>query len=157
MARFSERYGHSTPRVAIQVHGIDEALVNRLWNVLKLNIFDPFQSEILSLSASVPSDRLVIALWSDYKKLNLDRLSPAHTIAYGQVRDCFLGHEWYQQYDFIEFIITWFNDGAFKNSLRLELNKVLEEELADSRIVGDLVTPIISDSEIASIEAAMTS
>jgi hypothetical protein len=157
MARFSERYGHSSPRTSLQVQAIDEALQNRLWNVLKIWVFDPYMRSGTLLNTSNSYCRLVIAIWSTFLKRSLDKLNQMTSYSYAQIADFFYSAEWYQIYDFIEFIIQRLDDEELKVILRAEINSVLVSEAADCRIVGDVVTPIINEAEIQSVERSLES
>lgn len=66
-----------------------------------------------------------------------------------QIKNKFFNTEWYEVYDFIEFIINRFD--LDKESIS-SFNKIFEEEKAPYRIIGDFITPLTSKIEIKEIE-----
>ena len=157
MAKFSERYGHVVPRSVLQVNDIDVDLRNRLWNVLKLGFFDSYLGQGTIIDTSNYFTKIVIDAWSNHLKLNLDTFNTVTSSSYVQVRNIFLGMEWYEIYDFIEYLVQRIGPNAYGIDLVAEINNVLEAECADCRIIGNTVTQIVDEIEIQSIESALTS
>ncbi len=66
-----------------------------------------------------------------------------------QIKNKFFSIEWYEVYEFIEFIINRFHPDE---KFILSLNKIFEEEKAPYRIVGDFIAPLTSEIEIKEIK-----
>lgn len=158
MALFSQRKGIRPAQKALQRESIDEELRNRLWSGLKIVVWDNwFLSHPTSESAK-RVELLVKLIWANYFKLPIDTV-PAFAddfpkSAYEIIRGRFFGAEWWEVYDFIEFVLKKIpNDWA--DRLRKVLNRFLEEENSAYRIVGREITEITDDYEIQAIESAI--
>jgi hypothetical protein len=67
------------------------------------------------------------------------------------IRSYFFSGEWYQVYDFIEFVI-----GCFGNEILVQdLNAILERELAGFRVIENVVVPITDKAETEALEEAL--
>jgi len=154
---FSDRYGHTTPRNALQIDSMDDGLRNRLWNLLKLRVFDPYQSQGGLLTTSTFFDRLAIDIWSSHIKNPLDSLQVLRTASYRQFRDYYFGSEWYEIFNLIEFIVRFYPAGSVKDQLIDEINSILQEELSDCRIIDEYFTKIIDEQQVQSVERALVS
>lgn len=159
MKRFSERRGLKKVRTKIQVDSMDEALRNRLWNVLdyyywgrgKLDVhlralFEKIEGRMASF---------FLKLWHSYFKKPVHSLSLLWSRDLPFVSDHFFGCEWYEVYDFIEFSASAYPDEATNKKFIETCNKVLEEELSGYRFIGTQIVPITSEEEISEIEEAL--
>lgn len=154
--RFSERFGHATVRSIIQVDSIDEVLRNTLWNIVHLHIWDKV---IISRYGSVFDANPEIwvfcqAVWFKYYKKPLDTIGDDWNGIYDFLRKDFFAAEWFEVYDFIEFIAKNYpydDKGSFIESC----NFSLEQELSGYRFVDGQIAPIISSQEISEIETAL--
>lgn len=160
---FSERHGLKKPRTEIQIDSMDQALRNRLWNVLDYHYWShegsplliykrPWESEISSVMQS-----FLNKLWHHYYKEPIDKLSHKWSGVYKLIRTRFFECEWYEVYDFIEFIPNNFPDKKISKRFMKTCNSVLEAELSAYRFVGQEITKITSELEIAEIEEALES
>jgi len=69
-----------------------------------------------------------------------------------QIKNKFFSIEWYEIYEFIEFIINRFH---LDEKFILSLNKIFEEERAPYRVIKNLVIPLTDKTEIKEIEHAL--
>jgi hypothetical protein len=95
-------------------------------------------------------------LWINYFKQPLDTLSNDPIEIYKYIRDYFFDskREWYEIYDFIEFVVNVY-PGNDKKEFIKACNIVLERELSAYRFVGEKIAKITSEIEIKEIEEAL--
>ncbi len=161
MALFSQRKGIRPAQKALQRESIDEDLRNRLWSGLKIVVWDRWSppDRIGYQSEDGKQVELIIKLiWLDYFKLPVDTI-PAFDrdhpkSSYEIIRERFFEGEWWEVYDFIEFIIKAIPEG-WANHLREILNHFLESENSAYRIINSEVVEITDEQEIEAIESAL--
>lgn len=163
MALFSQRKGIRPLSKTLQVKSIDEELRNRLWNVLTICAWNHWIPEQHSewgpdRGDAVRVEQITGQIWHNYFKKPLDAMPPFHSdrgsSGYRVIREHFFNGEWWQVYDFIEFILK-ISPNAWKIALKKDWNTVLESEKAAYRIVDDEVVEITDDNEIEAIETAL--
>ncbi len=152
---FSERYGYTKPREALQIESMDEPLKNRLWSV--------FHQEIVNRATQQSFNTYTLSLWTKFFKRPSDSIlikSPgvfyenSHIIK--DIRAWYKECKWFDVYNFIEFTI---HNIPLNNYSRLfdEINSVLQSEKSGYRLVNGQITPITNESEIQGIEDAINS
>ncbi len=152
--RFSERKGYKPVSQTIQRDGMSDDLRNRLWNVFQFRIWDTpgFLSDPTGGYGERPK---MIAfsksLWHQYFKKPADTRRRDSYDDLQTVRQYFFSCEWYEVYDFIEFVLQYFSD----NGLSAAINRVLEAELSGFRFVGSVCTDIIDEKEVEMLEQAL--
>lgn len=155
---FSKRYGFKEPTI-FQKESMNEDLKNSLWNVIYSNYFRNQVNELLN--------ELYKRIWEIFFKEPMDTISKYKDRNLKKIKDFYFLSEWYEVYDFIEFLILnsleiTYNPGQnrFRFDKRksilfiIECNKVLKRENAAYRIIDSHVTPITSDEEIEDIKTA---
>lgn len=164
MKRFSERMGYKQSRNKFQMNSVDDALRNRLWNVVSRLYFAYKYSR---LRDDDDFRYFVRLLYHEYFKRTFDTIGSLCETTYMEIRDYFLNCEWYEVYDFLEFIANipiredpyTFDlieeDEVRKRLLIQECNKVLEQEMSGYRFVGYKIAPIINNVEIVGIGFAL--
>ena len=164
MNLFSQRQGIKPIKDIMQVDSMDEDLKNSLWNVLKDVILDKVVglNEYGALWFAKPQNEnieyLINTLWRHYFKMPLDTLDTIITewhSVYGEIREYFIKCEWYEVYDFIEFIANNYNDTSVNKKFIEFCNFVLERELSAYRFVNGKIVQITSEEEIAEIEESL--
>ncbi|WP_312423325.1 AbiJ-NTD4 domain-containing protein [Anaerospora hongkongensis] len=152
--RFSERCGFQSPRKTFQINDMDESLRALIWNDLTMCYWNIYKDGNLDDTRSVQS--LVIEIWSSFLKKPIDDLSKLRTVAISQIRKYFFSCEWYEVYDFIEFIANNFDDdGEIDQEFIDFCNCTLEKEMSGYRFVYNKIAPITSESEIKEVEEAL--
>ncbi len=154
MKLFSHRKGLKKVRTEIQVNSIDDALRNRLWNILDYYLWKNGCAPNGGIMSDVES--LFIMLWHYYFKKPTDNLTRRWSKDYGTLRQYYFNCNWYEVYDFIEFIANEYSDKETNERLMKTCNQVLEKELSAYRFVGGKITEIVSEVEISEIEEALT-
>lgn len=149
--RFSQRLGLQPVKTQLQIDSIDDDLRIGLWNVVDTHYLKKFE----------PSPRAHLGkiffqlLYLSFLKLPLDSIDRFYSERCKRLRAWYFGWEWFQVYDFIEFLgqieMTGFNAAQF----RKVCNEVLEKELSGYRFVSAQITPITNDIELNEIEQAI--
>jgi|SRR3989344_3619 len=158
--RFSERIGIQKSKVDFQKDNIDKDLSNGIWNCLIINILDNFPN---NYSDSNYSDfrimnHIIKKLWLDFFKDPIDRAPQDKNDFMKFLRGWYFNaSEWYEKYNFIEFILENHKNKREIEKLVEDLNEILKRELSAFRIVSTKITPITSEIDIAEIEKAMES
>jgi len=152
---------------------MDEESRNSLWNLLckyyfvfisKPKIFGQIYLSQLDKSVKLLFD----FIWTDYFKKPLDDMGSILGDTYSEIRNYYFSCEWYEVYDFIEFIANnnlhlynhkqlTMHEGKKRNKSRneefiKECNKILEMELSGYRFVDKKIIKITSELEIDEIE-----
>jgi len=156
---FSQRKGLKPVKSMIQVDFMDDELRNGLWNALKLFYWDRVHHRPLGGIISLHKDMQILfkRLWYNFFKKPLDTLDDRWPTTYKEIRKYFFSYEWYEVYDFVEFVANNYPDRNNKvNSKFMRFcNSILERELSAYRFVGDKITQITSEAEISEVEEAL--
>lgn len=162
MTRFSQRYGYSPLENAFQRESADESLRTKLWNVLKVTIWDNYNpKDYQSREITNKIDAMLKRLWFHFFNHDLDSLPsflPRYhgddKTAYLYLKNFFLSCDWFLLYDFIE-QISCDNSELIGDKTREWINNVLEEQNAAYRIVGEEIVEITDKQEIEAIEEGL--
>lgn len=96
-------------------------------------------------------------MWLEFFKEPLDTLSDDWDSVLKQLRANFFKYEWYEVYDFVEFMAqsnsVEYNE--IRGAVRSACNTVLEREVSAYRFVDSEIAPITDEVEIESIEQAI--
>ncbi|HRG63924.1 MAG TPA: hypothetical protein PLP75_13010 [Burkholderiales bacterium] len=155
--KFSERMGFVKVSDAFQIDSISQELRNRIYNFI--------DEEYLT------NDNLRSSIYKkihiNFYKLKQNQFKYYNDGGFLHVKssfeDSFDNSEWYKIYDLLEFILqmyTFYSNFAeyvayCSEAFIIKINQILEEERSGYRIVDGLVTPIIDNNEIESIEEAI--
>ena len=154
MRPFSERRELRTVRDTFQVDSVDIKLRIRLWNCLYRFYF---RLLLYGMTISETLKPLTFALWDEYFGLGLDDLeSLSGSRIFDRLKTYFLEEtEWYEVYDFLEFIVFHYSESKANEYFKICCNKVLRDELSAYRFIGNRITQITSESEISEVEEAL--
>ena len=160
MKLFSWRMGIKRTKTAFQVDAMDDALRNRLWNILDIACWTRLKETTPAQFASDPYVQnsgvwtLCSGLWSLYFKEPLDEMPRPCATLYSEIRQRFFAFSWNEVYDFLEFVVE--NDDKLpQDAFIMGCNSVLEQELSAYRFVGKEIAPMTDEVEIAGIEEAL--
>lgn len=161
--RFSERYGYKSVREIVQIESMDEPLRNALWNILKLCVWDDVHASTgmyagyyLASPANKEVAQLCHRLWHGYFKKPLDTLDNNWSEVLRVLRGYFFDCEWYEVYDFIEFVAENYDRYGFKDSFMKACNSVLQKEMSAYRFIDGVITRITDEQEVEAIEQAIS-
>lgn len=151
---FSERMGYKNPRTVIQSESMDDSLMTALWNVIYDLFFRSFL-EKRNYSQAIGFGQTFRLLWINFYEFNIDEIPMRSSECVNFIKDYFFDSQWYEVYDFIEFLIAYCsNEDEVENFINI-LNRILEEELSGYRVISKKIAPIISKPEVMSIESAL--
>jgi hypothetical protein len=153
--RFSERQGFKKVREILQTDSIDDGLRSRLWNVFMDRCLNASDSEFLYRSGKNRFRDFCAALWHDYFKRPTDCIPDLVTRTTEEIRKYFFNCEWYEVYDFVEFVAhrpIWTSE----QSAIQAFNEVLTDELSAYRFVAGKLAPVSSEQEKSAIERAVS-
>jgi hypothetical protein len=153
MDLFSFRNKITTPDNTIQLETASKDLRIGIWNVLEIHLWKKYQSDYLDTDAEFKS--LFIQLWVSYFKFNLNTLSNLWRNTYTTISRKFSEFEWYEIYNFIEFVLANSPMWVYQEDLINDLNEVLQREFSGYRVIDNLVVQITSESEINEISEAI--
>ena len=145
--RFSQRIGKTPVAKVVQRESIDDDLIIGLWNCAD----EIFWSHLGQ--AQSRGEPLLRALWADYLKGPLDGMPLSASAAVKRLRDYYFAVEWFEVYDFLEFLADASGDVGL--IFTAACNLVLEREQSAYRFVSGRVTEITAPTEIESIEHAV--
>ena len=161
--KFSERFGFKKVRDTIQHNSIDEPLRNSLWSLFKLYIWDNVEYSLGIISDCTLTSRenrgvyeLCKSLWFDFFKLPLDSLSWECETVYMGLRNYYYKFEWYEVYDFIQFVAQNYDGYKFdRDGFVRQCNKALERELSAYRFIDLQIAPITEHEQLKEVEQAL--
>ena len=153
MRLFSHRKGFKPVKSVVQVDSMDNDLRNGLWNALTIHYWNLVKESWLPTHATMYS--FCKTAWDLYFKRTIDTLSKSWPDTRDGIRSYFLSCPWYEVYDFIEFVANNYPDKYKGAQFMNYCNSILEREVSGYRFVGDKITQITSEQEIAEVEAAL--
>lgn len=160
MAQFSQRYGYKRVDKLIQREAVSPELRIALWNVLNLYIWQRW--ERYSHGWTPDSERinkLSQRLWIQYFKADIDHqpcfaFADSRRGAYDFFKDYFMGSEWYEVFDFIEFLAKD-TQSFISPEISKVINFTLESENSAYRLVGQEIVEITDKNQISAIQQAL--
>ncbi len=157
MSLFSHRKGIRPLQKPVQREAMDAETRNCLWSALELAVWRRWTGPP-SYGYQEPDpaaiDLLMDLIWLNYFKKPLDTVPSRHEERYAAVRDYFFRVEWWQVYDFIEFVMKQIAE-PWQPSLREFVNSFLRDENADYRMVDTEIIPITDEHESAAVQSAL--
>lgn len=160
--KFSERYGYKQVREIVQIDSMDEPLRNALWSLLKIHVWDHAEYSTGMYGGYYLSDEsnrdlrsLCERLWFNYFKKPLDQIDSKWIKVLDQLRDYFFKSEWYEVYDFVEFVANNYKRYSFRDAFIKGCNAVFEKEISAYRFVDGLISRITEQEQLDEIEQAL--
>ena len=148
--RFSERKGYKSIRKEIQREDLDKKTRNLLWNVFSEIIWNRVIKHREVYNESIRP--FIKRLWSQFFEETWDTIPNRQGDIYNIIKSFFFKANWYQVFDFIEFLSEKFPNINRTNQLFVRgINIVLRRKLSAYRLVGDTITEISSKEEMAEI------
>jgi hypothetical protein len=74
-------------------------------------------------------------------------------VLYKHIRDYFFNCYWYEVYDFLEFVVNWYNNKH--EELNQSIKQILERELSGFRLVSGIFVDITNEQEIEMLEETL--
>ena len=152
MKSFSQRKGLKPLSDTIQTGSMNAELRNSLWNALDAALWST--KKFLFNQYGAPGiERFSRALWFDFFKKPIDSRPDLPRKILAAIRDYFFECEWFETYDFIEFVVRHYESSM--PGLAEVLNHFLERELSAYRFVSGQLTDITDVQEIEMLESAL--
>jgi hypothetical protein len=157
---FSQRIGVTSAPKALQLHEINDALRNSLWNVL-YELYDEYEKNYWRLVA--------LHVAKNFRKVPADSVPYHNSDCRKWLREYFFSLNWHYTYEFIEFIVSghesmtrqhvhrdyYSSHRLSKAKLLLQINVVLQRELSGYRFISGVLSPVSDETEAqAIVEAA---
>ena len=160
--RFSQRIGLTPVGKLAQRESIDEELRASLWSLLTLFYWDRTQDAYGHALTSGDEthtstiSELIIKLWLHYFKRPTDEIESYWGNCLTKLRAYYFGFQWFEVYDFVEFVAEHGPDAARSDFIDL-CNQFLERENSAYRFVKGHLVEITSKAEIDAVESAIES
>ena len=154
MKRFSQRKGLMPVAEVIQTDSMNSELRNSLWNALHIKIWS--RPGFLSHYDAGPGQVIPFAnvLWFEFFKRPIDSRPGFSREILAEIREYFFNRTWFEVYDFIEFVVSYYQQS--RSGLAAFLNSILERELSGYRFVSGRLTNITDTQELEMLETALT-
>jgi hypothetical protein len=159
---FSLRYGYKTARESIQIEGMDQPLRNGLWSLLELHVWrsvrqsgEVYIGYYISERSNPEHYKLALRLWLHYFKEPVDHLSLEWEPVLKKLKRYFFEAQWFEVYDFIEFVAANFERVGFRSRFEAACNARLESEMSAYRFAGGVITRITEALEVEQIDSAV--
>jgi hypothetical protein len=147
--KFSQRIGKNPIKTDLQINSMDENLRVGLWNVFRGFFLEQTKTEHVEKSPLAP---FFNALQNNFLKDALDNISNDIQKTSRSIMRWFFACNWYEVYDFIEFVSQFKDIPLDIEMFKKECNRVLEKECSGYRFLGNHIVPISDDVEIKEIE-----
>ncbi|MFK3604009.1 hypothetical protein A7D21_17730 [Pseudomonas sp. AP19] len=157
---FSKRIGITPSTKAIQSESMDMDLRNSLWNAITAfywSLYNPPYNSGMGRGDYVKGSnlhQLALAIYMFHYKKPIDTIETYWEYFLSDIRKTFYKLQWYEVYDFVEFIAQHGPETNKKNFLAA-CNQIYERESSAYRFVAEQITPITSPQEINEIEQAI--
>ena len=151
MKTFSQRKRYKPVSEVIQIDGMSEELRNSLWNALDVKIWsvEGYVTKQYGTPGIKPFSKY---LWFHYFKKPIDSRETYGGHILQVIRRYFFECPWYEVYDFIEFVATYYSSNEELSGL---INFVLERELAGYRLIDGVIADITDKQEVEMLEEAL--
>jgi hypothetical protein len=148
--RFSQRQNITPSSKEIQIEWIDDELKNGIWNLIKMIFIDKIR-----YGNGKDFENFATLLWHKFYKLPIDEIPNYQYEIESKIRYVFFNSEWFEIYDFVEFLISVQSRPENKNSLINSLNTLLEKEFSGYRIITEKVAPISNSLEFNEVSEVL--
>ncbi len=144
--RFSQRMGYKPIKEIIQKESLDKDLRTGLWNV--------FYKWYGIINVHPEMYEIYENIWVNYYKQYLDGYNESNN-CWERNRYLILKGQWYEVFDFLEFIVEITRDVGLKQEFTENCNLVLKRELSAYRFIDNRIVEITSEDEIDEVEEAI--
>jgi AbiJ N-terminal domain 4 len=153
MPLFSQRNGYKPIRDIVQLETMDETLRNAIWNCFcdKIIHSQGFMDRGFSNPGKI--HRFGSFFWAKFLKKPSDTCPIGDDAIYDSIRDKFFRFDWFEVYDFVEFITACFHQmPEFVSGI----NSALESEMSAYRLVQGKIVEITNQTELSAVDSALS-
>lgn len=153
MALFSQRKGYKPVRETVQFESMDESLRNAIWNSFHDHIIQKpgfMENQFYSLEGEM--HQFADRFWAKFLKRPVDTRPAEPGDIYDALRNLFFRFEWFQVYDFVEFVASTAND---THGFELGVSEALESEMSAYRLIQGKIVEITNPTELNTVDSAM--
>jgi hypothetical protein len=143
---FSDRIGKTNPKTLLQVEAIDADLRNGLWQACIEYYLKPFYDDY---HYDEMFRGTIANIYVNFFKKSSDKMPYGYDANINMMRKWFFDAEWWEIYNFIEFLIENDNSEFFDR-----VSLFLEREKSGYRIINGQITPITDPVEVAAVSEA---
>ncbi|MBP6431331.1 MAG: hypothetical protein KA319_06155 [Ferruginibacter sp.] len=152
---FSQRMGISPSIKEMQSESIDNDLMNSLWNIINIFIFDNISDYSKYGAVESNFERFGKLMWHSFYKLPIDEMPHSKYDIIRAIRKKFYNGEWNEIYNFLEYLATVREESLNIYEYINAINIVLEKEFSSYRFLDNLIVPISNKTEIATINESI--
>lgn len=136
----------------LQVDSMGDELRNTLWNALD-RFFWSTEGYLFKTYGASGIDPFAKSLWMNFFKKPLDTIPDSGSRILKSLRTYFFACEWYEVYDFIEFMGAYYVESHPRYPDMM--NIYLQREKSAYRFVGTQLTKIVDDEELSALKEAV--
>jgi len=151
MKWFSQRKRFKKISEIIQVESMSDSLRNSLWNTLDIVLWSK-DGFVYGKYGFPEIETFSKALWFSFFKEPIYTRPNSNQQILELIRDRFFNFQWYEVYDFIEFVVSYYEEN---HALTEILNVILERELSGYRIIDGKFVDITDEQEIKMLEEVL--
>jgi len=153
---FSQRRGLTISAKEIQIDSINQESRIAIWNVFYEYVFYMYDSSKRSQFRSILRsneylDQLSLFIWKKILYLPLQTIPVDYSNQLMKIFGYYQKMEWNEIYDFVEYLLNYFDD----IDLIQEINDVLLKKLTGYRFMSGVITDINNPEELKSIDEAI--
>jgi hypothetical protein len=151
---FSDRLGITKPKTILQVEAIDDDLRNGLWQACTESYFH--FGNIHNYKFDEPFRAIMARVYVDFFKKTSEVVPYGYESGIGAIREWFFKAEWWQVYNFVEFLLSEFDEPPFPQAgLFCErVSFFLEREKSGYRILAGQFVAITDKVELSTVSQA---
>ncbi|GAB2868807.1 AbiJ-NTD4 domain-containing protein [Hymenobacter ruber] len=153
-AKFSERIGKREPKMAIQTDTMDIELKNGIWNMINMHIISDVRKEFYLKDSKF--SLFFHGLYFSFFKEPVDTMNKFGESNADLFRRRFFSWDALDVYDFLDFAASSPLYPGNKEDFIKGINHILERELSGYRFINGELAPITNETEIKSIEQAIS-
>ena len=153
--RFSQRRGLTERKKKVQIKSADGELRSGLWNAVTLHYWRPHEYPFgMTMVRGSGAEKLLTRIWHDYLRTALDTMPNLVEDAVSELRTRLMNGEWYEIYDFIEFVADAGPETS-RSQFVASCNAVLERENSAYRFAGGRIAQVTDAHELEEIDEAL--
>ena len=149
MVKFSIRNGFVSGNINIKDNA---TLKNRLWALFYQSAYDPYDSSDYELT-NIEKSMTELGIIYEFPYNRLDKKENVEILK----KHIVYGNCWWRIYELIEIYIACILECSEKDKFIKEINRILEEENSEYRMIAEIFVPITNDIELIEVEKTIFS